>query len=195
MMIQSKKKIIAITGGIGTGKSYICHLLGAYNIQVYDCDAAAKRLMRNLPDIQSKLKALVGNNVYKEGELQKAVLAQFILASTQNKQAVNNIVHPAVANDFLASSYQWIESAILFDAHFNQLIQPTYVICVTAPIDIRAKRIMQRDHITKQQALQWINKQMPQQQTVKLSNVEIKNDGITNLTQQIEDIIRHINSL
>ena len=47
-----------------------------------------------------------------EGVLQKPVLAQFLLAGEANKQAVNDVVHPAVARDLEQSSYEWMESAI-----------------------------------------------------------------------------------
>ena len=67
---------IAITGGIGSGKSYVCRLLEQRGIAVYDCDAAAKRLMRTSTTLQQQLKTLVGNAVYSaDGVLQKPVLA------------------------------------------------------------------------------------------------------------------------
>ena len=92
---------IAITGGIGSGKSYVCRLLEQHGIKVYDCDAAAKRLMRTSPQLQHNLKQLVGDVVYSaDGQLQKRVLADFLLASESNKIAVNNVVHPAVAADY-----------------------------------------------------------------------------------------------
>ena len=108
---------IAITGGIGSGKSYVCRILEKQGIRVYDCDAEAKRLMRTDARLQAGLKKLVGDQVYSaEGVLQKPVLAQFLLAGEANKQAVNDVVHPAVARDFEQSSYEWMESAILFDS-------------------------------------------------------------------------------
>ena len=71
---------IAITGGIGSGKSYVCRILEKHGIKVYDCDAGAKRLMRQDADLQAGLKKLVGEEVYSaDGILQKPVLAQFIL--------------------------------------------------------------------------------------------------------------------
>ena len=72
---------IAITGGIGSGKSFVCRELAKRGIEVYDCDAAAKRLMRSDEQLQAALKLLVGNEVYADGVLQKPVLAQFLLAS------------------------------------------------------------------------------------------------------------------
>ena len=54
---------IAITGGIGSGKSYVCRILEKHGIRIYDCDAGAKRLMRQDADLQAGLKKLVGKEV------------------------------------------------------------------------------------------------------------------------------------
>ena len=107
---------IAITGGIGAGKSYVCQRLRARGIAVYDCDSAAKRLMAESQAIREGLISLVGPDVYSQGQLRKDVLTEFLLQSEANKQAVNDVVHPAVAEDFMASGYDWLESAILFDS-------------------------------------------------------------------------------
>lgn len=190
--MNNKKSIVALTGGIGSGKSYVCQLLSQHGIVVYDCDEAAKRLMREDGQLQQQLIQLVGRDVYEGTKLQKSVLAQFLLASEANKQAVNDIVHPAVATDFLQSSLQWVESAILFDAHFDRRITPDMVICVTAPLEIRVERIMLRDGISHEKATAWINSQMPQEEMVRLSDVELVNDGKANLPQQIEKILEQL---
>ena len=72
---------VAITGGIGSGKSYVCRALEKHGIRVYDCDAAAKRLMRSDAQLQADLMRLVGDEVYVDGVLQKPVLSMrwFIL--------------------------------------------------------------------------------------------------------------------
>ena len=86
---------IAVTGGIGSGKSYVCHLLEERGISVYDCDAAAKRLMRTSEDIRRQLTLLIGEDAYLEGHLNKAAVARFLMESQENTQKVNAIVHPA----------------------------------------------------------------------------------------------------
>lgn len=187
--MNNSKSIVALTGGIGSGKSFVCQLLKQHGIIVYDCDEAAKRLMREDGQLRQQLTQLVGPDVYEGADLQKSVLAQFLLASEANKQAVNDIVHPAVAIDFLQSSLQWVESAILFDAHFDRRIKPDMVICVTAPLQIRVERIMQRDGISCEKAKAWISSQMSQDEMVRLSDVELVNDGKANLPQQIEKIL------
>ena len=110
---------VAITGGIGSGKSYVCHLLKELGIEVYDCDDAAKRLMAIDEDVKRKLTEVVGEDTYIEGVLNKNAVAKFLLTSEQNKRQVNSIVHPAVAKDFLESGMTWMESAILFDCGFQ----------------------------------------------------------------------------
>ena len=92
--------ILGITGGIGSGKSYISSLLREQmNVPVYDCDTEAKRLICEDDTIRQKLTELAGASVYKNGELQKNVLADYLFASQQHVQQVNAIVHPAVRKD------------------------------------------------------------------------------------------------
>ena len=186
------RQLIAITGGIGSGKSYVCQLLEKHGIKVYDCDAAAKRLMRTSAMLRQQLRQLVGPQVYRGCILQKRVLAEFLLASEANKQAVNEIVHPAVARDFIESDYQWLESAILFESGFYKRVDFDHVICVTAPLEVRVARVMQRDGISREKALQWINAQMPQEEIASRSSFEIINDGKKSIERQINQIINKI---
>lgn len=183
---------IAITGGIGSGKSFVCRELAKRGIEVYDCDAAAKRLMRSDEQLQTALKLLVGNEVYADGVLQKPVLAQFLLASETNKLAVNDVVHPAVARDFEQSGKNWLESAILFDSGFVHRTHFDYVVCVTAPQEVRLQRIMQRDLISRQKAEEWINAQLPQADVVLQSDFEIRNDGKEDLNLQIDRLLNQV---
>ncbi len=183
---------IAITGGIGSGKSFVCHLLSNRGIDVYDCEREAKRLMDSSWDIRRQLTSLVGKDVYAENRLNKAVLASFLLLSEENKQAVNNIVHPAVANDFLQTGLEWLESAILFDSGFHRRIAFDHVVCVTASLETRLERIMQRDSIARKRAMEWIGSQMPQEKVVERSDFEIVNDYHQNLDEQINQIIHTI---
>ena len=169
-----------ITGGIGSGKSYVCKLLAQRGIEVYDCDAAAKRLIRTSPRLRQQLKALIGS-------LDKAAISRFLLASEENQQAVNAIVHPAVFQDFEESGMLWMESAILFESGAGKLVDR--VVVVTAPEEIRIERVMQRDGITREKALQWIARQWPQEQVKARADFEIINDGQADLNSQIERLL------
>ena len=187
---------IAITGGIGCGKSYVCQELNRHGIEVYDCDAGAKRLMRSDANLQRSLIQLVGEDVYDaQGILQKQVLARYLLASDEHKQSVNDIVHPAVALDFERSGKDWLESAILFDSGFLHRTHFDKVVCVTAPLEVRVQRIISRDHISREKALEWIYAQLPQEEVLRQSDFEIKNDGEHDISLQVRKILETIQKI
>ncbi len=171
---------IGITGGIGSGKSYVCQLLKTRGIEVYDCDQAAKRIIRTSDDVRQQLLQLIGS-------LEKADIARFLLESEANAQKIDAIVHPAVFRDFEESGFQWMESAILYESGASHLVDR--VIVVTAPEDVRIQRVMQRDGITREKALQWIDRQWPQQQVKALADYEIVNDGIADIDSQIDRLL------
>lgn len=184
------RKKVAITGGIGSGKSYVCQRLMSKGIEVYDCDAGAKRLMHSSPELREKLQRLVGEEVYmydgEEWKLNKPLMARFLLQSEANAQAVNDIVHPAVAADFAGSGKDWLESAIFFDSGFQHRVVVDKVVCVTAPLEVRVCRVMVRDGISRKNALEWVDRQLPQETIVALSDYEIVNDGIQDIDQQLD---------
>lgn len=185
--------LTAITGGIGSGKSYVCRILESRGISVYDCDAAAKRLMRTSEKLQQELRQLVGQEVYtSDGQLQKRVLADFLLTSEANKLALNDVIHPAVAEDFLSSGMTWLESAILFESGFDRRVSFDHVVCVSAPRDVRIQRIMRRDNITAEKAAEWIDTQMAQEEVERRSHFVIVNDGKSDIEQQIDNMLSKI---
>lgn len=185
--------LTAITGGIGSGKSYVCRILESRGISVYDCDAAAKRLMRTSEKLQQELRQLVGQDVYtSDGQLQKRVLADFLLASEANKLALNDVIHPAVAEDFLSSGMTWLESAILFESGFDRRIRFDRIVCVSASRDVRIQRIMRRDNITAEKAAEWIDTQMAQEEVERRSHFVIVNDGKSDIEQQVDNMLSKI---
>ena len=183
---------IGIAGGIGSGKSYVCRQLQRRGITVYDCDSAAKRLIRTSPDIRRELTALIGPDTYTaDGQLNKAAVAQFLLTSETNAQAIDAIVHPAVFRDFEASGLQWLESAIMYESGISRLMDR--VIVVTAPLEVRIRRVMQRDSISRTQVLAWMGKQLPQEEVVARADFELVNDGEADIEQQLNNIIEQCN--
>lgn len=185
--------LTAITGGIGSGKSYVCRILESRGISVYDCDAAAKRLMRTSEKLQQELRQLVGLDVYtSDGQLQKSVLSDFLLTSEANKLALNDVIHPAVAEDFLSSGMTWLESAILFESGFDSRVSFDRVVCVSAPRDVRIQRIMRRDNISAAKAAEWIDTQMAQKEVERRSHFVIVNDGKSDIEQQIDNMLSKI---
>ena len=145
--------------------------------------------MRTLPSLKADLKRLIGKEVYVSGVLQKQILAQFLLVNDKNKIAVNNLIHPAVAIDFEQSGLQWLESAIFFDSGFDRRVRVDKVVCVTAPLEIRIQRVMQRDGLTREKTLEWIDRQLPQEDILQRSDYEIVNDGKRNIDEQTNELL------
>ena len=163
-------------------------MLRKRGIDVYDCDSAAKRLMRTSAYIRERLTTLIGEDAYNDdGTLNKPVVAKFLLESEENKQSINAIVHPVVMEDFLASGQQWMECAILYEAKLEHYVDT--VIAVSAPYEVRVERVMRRDGISRENAEEWINKQMPQEQIEERSQYVIYNDGTSSLEAQVDSIL------
>ena len=151
---------LAITGGIGSGKSYVAHqmteLLG---IPVYDSDANANRLTEESLAIRSGLMEMVGADVYDaQGRLNKQKLAGFLFASEENAQRVNALIHPVVKEDFLRWTSEQtapvvaIETALLAESGIDKIVDK--IIRVDAPMEIRISRAMQRDGVTREKVLE-----------------------------------------
>ena len=182
---------IGITGGIGSGKSYVCRRLESRGISVYDCDSAAKRLILTSPEIRKGLTALIGPEVYlSDGKLNKKAVTQFLLSSEDNAKAIDAIVHPAVFRDFEQSGLQWMESAILFESGAYKLVDRSVV--VSCPDEIRIERVMQRDGISREKVLEWMNRQLPQEEVRRRADFEIINDGIADIDKQLNKILRNM---
>lgn len=182
---------IGITGGIGSGKSYVCSQLRHIGIDVYDCDEAAKRLLITSNSLKNQICSLIGSDAYdKNGSLNKNVVTNFLLASKENSNKIDAIVHPAVAKDYKASGCEWMECAIIFESGFNRLVDK--VVCVVAPEELRVSRVMKRDGVSHDKVLKWMSKQLPQDEVRKMSDYEIINDGTVEIDAQLKKILLKI---
>lgn len=182
---------IALTGGIGSGKSFVSKMLRERGIEVFDCDSSAKLLMRSSEKIKAALKNAVGEDAYLEdGRLNKACISRFLLASETNTSIINGIVHPAVAEAFEESGKLWMECAILFESGFDRLVDK--VVCVAAPLETRIKRVMKRDNISRSQALEWIAKQIPQEELLERSDFCIDNDETHDVASQLDALLKSL---
>ena len=100
---SGKPFIWGVTGGIGSGKSYVCRLLAERGWPVFSCDDEAKRLIRHDAQLRRQLTEVVGSMLYaSDGTLNKAVMAAFLCAGPQQAARVDAVVHPRVAEVFAA---------------------------------------------------------------------------------------------
>jgi len=182
--------MIAITGGIGSGKSVVSEVLRIMGYRVYDCDREAKRLMNTDPQLRAQLCEAFGAESYlPDGSLNKPFIAKLIFSDPGNLLRINNLVHPAVAADCIASGCDFVESAILFEAHFDEMIHPGQVWCVAAPDELRIERCMLRDNATREQILARMNNQLSQEEKTKRSDNVIWNDADHSIIEQINRLM------
>lgn len=186
--------VLGITGGIGSGKSYISFLLREQmNVPVYDCDTEAKRLISENEEIRRELISLVGEHIYKDGKLQKNVLADYLFASRQHADRVNAIVHPVVRDDFLGwvkhqhAEVVAMECAILYESGFDTAVDK--VLFVDAPLEVRIQRAMRRDGSTRHQVVARIGMQNAEVQQEKadyvIDNAEEGQEALLEVLQKI----------
>ena len=160
--------IIGITGGIGSGKSLVCRMLEEHGYAVFYCDDEAKRIIRSDAQVREALSRLIEGVYNADGTLQKNVLAAYLCRGTDHAARVDAIVHPAVRRAFIAWAERqtaprvFMECALLFESGFDQLCHQTAL--VYAPADVRIERVMQRDGVSREQALRWMALQMPEEE-------------------------------
>ncbi len=180
---------VGLTGGIGSGKSVIARIFLSMKIPVYVSDYRAKLLMETDKEVVKKLKNYFGNKIYKNGKLNRKLLASMIFDDKVALDFVNSIVHPAVERDFRQwcqkqkSKYVVKESAILFEAGANKELN--YVITVYAPVAVRVSRVTSRDKISEEQVRKRMENQWPDEKKVKLSDFVIVNDDKTFVLPQV----------
>ena len=188
---------IGITGGIGSGKSIVSHLLQVMGIPVYISDAEAKRLICSDPFIRKELQALLGKDIYSGNTLNKQLLASYLFASPEHAQIINGIIHPRVKENFR----QWvhhqnntrvvgIESAILVEAGFTDEVD--VVVMIYAPEELRISRAIRRDTSSRELIEKRIQSQMNDEKKREYADFVIINDDKTPLIPQILNLMKSL---
>jgi dephospho-CoA kinase len=185
---------IGITGGIGSGKSIVCHLFRVLGTPIYDSDARAKWLMGHDAQLRDQLTAAFGPQTFNEaGQLDRVYLARVAFSEPTQLARLNALVHPAVGRDFEVWSvarqsegcrYILKEAALLYESGaYQQLDQ---IITVFAPQAVRQARVLHRDpHRTPDDILAIIGKQMSEEEKVQRANHVIYNDDQHLLIPQV----------
>lgn len=192
---------LGITGGIGSGKSLISHLLRLlYGIPVYDCDTAAKTLYDTDADLRDDLIGLLGKALYNtpRGTLNRPLLADIIFNNKEKLTAVESLVHPRVLKDFIkwradsAAQVVAVESAILLKSIVADSCDA--VLFVEADKAERLLLTKQRDHATDQQVASRMAQQQDQLHytSTKVPVIPIFNGMNKPILPQLELLIPHL---
>ena len=179
--------LIAITGGIGSGKSVVSNVLATMGYPVYDTDSEARRLMNADARVREALIQAFGHEVFgADGTLNRAGLASKVFNNPEALQLLNSIVHPAVRDDVKcwcrnqASPIAFVETAILHQSKMDGMVDAVWT--VTAPMQVRIERVMHRSGLTASQVADRIRSQQVEEGK---TDVVIENDGEQAILPQI----------
>ena len=186
---------VGITGGIGSGKTYVCHRLERMGYDVFYCDEEARRLMVDDAALRREIKALVGDVAYDEaGQLNKPVVSAFIRQSEGQAKAIDRLVHPCVRRAFREWSCEhevqkciFMECALMYEAHFDEEVDS--VVYVASPLELRIRRLRHHRGISEEQAREWMRQQMTEDEKASRANIIIYNgDGEPDVEKMLEEL-------
>ena len=172
-------KIIGLTGGIGSGKTTVANHFIAAGIPVYIADDEARKIMQS-PEILKKIEKIFGSSIFEKGVLNRQKLAEIVFSNSDKLKQLNAIIHPAVKKHFgnwilnyKNSPFVIYETAILFES--GSYKDCDKIITVTAPLETRIERVIQRDKTSRENVLKRIKMQWTDDQRLGKSDFVIEN--------------------
>lgn len=185
-------KIVGLTGGIGGGKSTVAKMFRELGVPVYDSDSEAKQLMTSSSKVRNAIINLLGEAAYQKKELNRSFVAEKVFKDPRLLQKLNAIVHPAVREHFKEwakdqnAPYVVQETALIFENgtkdHYDRII------LVTAPLDVRLKRVMERDGVGPKTVLERMKNQMDDGDKVDLAHFCIENMDLETTRKRVEEL-------
>ena len=191
---MSSTRLIAITGGIGSGKSIISDILRAMGHKVYDCDTRAKALMDTDESIKNDLIDLFSiDAVRNDRTIDRKLLSEIVFNDPDALSRLNSIVHKAVRADLRrwrdtsSDKTVWVETAILYASRLDREVDEVWE--VTAPTELRVQRVMKRNSMSREQVLARISSQSTTAAQLHPLTKAIVNDGVEPVLPQILSLL------
>jgi len=192
-------RLIGLTGGIGSGKTTIANFFKEQGIPLYIADDEAKTILYT-PDAVKEVREAFGENVFTHEMPDRSKLASVVFSDPEKLKTLNAIIHPKVKEHF----QKWMEqhnnekfvireAAILFES--GSYIDCDKIILVTAPLDLRIRRVMERDKTTREKVLERINAQWDDEKKEELSDFIITNIELENAKAQALEILKILNKM
>lgn len=180
---------VAVTGGIGTGKSTVCEFFRKFGAKVIDADAVANHITATDKAVIEKIKHKFGDEIYTSGgRLDRECLGQIVFSDEKARQALNQIVHPVLVETIEREIKQTkhstthrlliVEAALIFEIGMENKFD--YVVAVYSPIETAIQRIVNRDGLTPEAVLNRIHAQINQEDKIKRADYIVHNDGDLN---------------
>ena len=192
-MTVNRPYIIAINGGIGSGKSVVSRIVTAMGYPVYDCDARARQLMDSSDEIKAAISADIHRACIKDGLIDRAMLASIVFEDKEKLAILNSIVHGAVREHFASwaenqpGTVCFVETAILYQSGMDTMVDEVWT--VDAPLDLRIERVMKRNGLSREVVMSRMTSQDFYTPANPLTLVRlIINDADTPLLPRIEQL-------
>lgn len=194
--------VLAVTGGIGCGKTHIINIFAAMGVPAYFTDDRAKGLYDTSETLLNSLVELLGDDIVVNGVLQKGVMASKLFNDKELLRKVESVVHPAVIEDFIkwrdaemakGAPFVIIESAIFLEVPDMRPLADK-VLVVSAPLDLRIKRVKSRSNLTQQQITERIDNQWSDQKRISMADYHICSDESRALIPQIINIFKEMSN-
>ena len=187
-------KVIALTGGIGSGKTYVASIF--YKLDAIPCfysDSEAKKIMNDDNLVKNEIVSILGPKSYVNNKLNSKFLRSKIFNSPNKLKKINELVHKQVKINFKkwvelqSSKYVLKESAILFEHNYD--IDVDLSVLVIAPLKVRIERIIKRDNISKNKIEKIISNQWDDKKKLHLSDYFIENINKSNTIKKVKKLI------
>ncbi|WP_372746025.1 dephospho-CoA kinase [Lutibacter sp.] len=191
--------VVGLTGGIGSGKTTVLNLFEALGAKVFIADVEAKKIMNSDQELKAQISKLFGKEAYINNVLNRKFIASEVFNNAEKLKALNALVHPKVRERFLefklkmAGKIIIYEAAILFESGGN--FECDFVITVTADLNLRIERVMQRDGVTKEEIESRMQHQLNDDFKIKNSNFVIKNHQLKATETQVKTIFSILEKL
>ena len=190
---------IGLTGGIGSGKSTAAQIFEVLGIPVYYADTAAKRLMNEDIKLKSAITKIFGEEAYINEILNRKFISSIVFSDPVKLDKLNAVVHPATKKDGeiwmseQRTPYAIHEAALIFEANVSDRLD--YVIGVSSPMELRIKRAMQRDHVTREEVLKRMKPQLDEETKMSKCDFLLMNDEQHLLIPQVLELHKKLTQL
>ena len=180
---------VGITGGIGSGKTWVCRVFQHLGVPLFNADEEVKNLYQTDETLKGFLITEFGNSAYTpSGDFNKAFFRE-ILVDSNKRETLNQIVHPLVFKRFeewsseQKSPYVIKEAAILFESGADKTVDKS--IGVFAPLEIRMERVIARDNRTREEIQTIMNMQLSDDALKSKVDYTIINDNERSVIDQV----------
>lgn len=186
MMEYKNSIVVAVTGGMGCGQTTVCKFLAEKGVKVFNADQIAKQEIERNEEIKRELKKVFGSRVfYRNGRLNRKLLARIAFSDAAKTQRLNKIVHPQMVARIVEMIEQARESgkypiiavdaALIYELNLEHMFDA--VVVVGSRMSKRIARIKERDKLTEKEIIDRFSKQIPIEDKMAWADYVIENNG------------------